>query len=353
MLEVKQRDGWPLVSLIIPVYNSGLYLDELFRSLFSQTYENLEIICINDGSRDNSLELLRGYETLDKRVVVVDKPNSGAAATRNAGIERATGEYLCFVDSDDFIESNSIELLVNAAITNQADAVVFDIDYYDDETKTFSPHFGAVSRYSIPIGRPFKASEVKHFYKYVIGYTVNKLYRTDFLKGIDLRFPEIGAHEDMPFTYIALSAADRIFYLGDTLYHYRRSREGSLSDGTNDQYHFMIQALVCFRTMLIDRGLWECNRLNYLNYAVHMCLWKNNDIRYKLAKQFRRDCRDIFFSELGLWDFPEELIYDDDERIFFRRVRNGVEWPFALRRVRNFASYLLHAPGRVKNIFCR
>ena len=348
MRDLEQQGSRPLVSLVIPVYNAELYLEELFASILSQTYENIEIVCVNDGSKDGSLGLLRKYESADDRIVVVDNPNSGAAATRNVGVEIATGEYLCFVDSDDFIERDSIELLLDTAIENQADIVLFDIDFYNDETKEFSPHHGAIQRDSVPVGEAFKASDVQHFYKKVIGYTVNKFYRASFIKGLGLSFPEIGAHEDMPFTYIALSAANRIVYLDKTLYHYRRSREGSLSDRTNDQYRFMIEALSCFKDMLTERGLWEENEQNYLNYVLHMCLWKNNDICYRLAKQFRCDCRTKFFPELGVQGFSDDLVYDEDERVFFRRVRDGVELPFKLRRAKNAVLYARHLLGRAK-----
>lgn len=349
LLEIRQESvAMPKVSLVVPVYNSALYLDELFSSLLHQTYENIEIICVNDGSNDDSLEVLRRYESLDGRVVVVDKPNSGAAATRNVGIDRAEGDFLCFIDSDDFIELNAIELLVAAAARHQTDVILFGIDYYNDETREFSPHHGAVVRSSIPSQTVFMASEIDHFYKNVIGYTVNKLYKTSFLKGLSLKFPQIGAHEDMPFTYVALSAASRIFYLDKTLYHYRRSRKGSLSDDTKEQYRFMIQALICFKEMLLEHGLWDKNQRNYLNYAVHMCRWKNNDISLNLAKQFRKDCRAEFFDKLGLIDLPEDFFFDRGEYRFYALVSNGTEWPFRLRRIRNTAARLKHRIGNLK-----
>lgn len=90
-----------LISVVVPVYNKSLYLAECIESIISQTYRNLEIILVNDGSSDNSLDICKMYEQLDERVIVVDKPNAGVSSARNAGLEIATGDYIGFVDADD------------------------------------------------------------------------------------------------------------------------------------------------------------------------------------------------------------------------------------------------------------
>ncbi len=330
----------PLVSIVVPVYNAAAFLPDMFDSVLAQTYENIEVICVNDGSSDNSLEVLRRYAARDSRVAVVDKPNSGAGETRNAGIARAAGEYLCFVDSDDFIEANAVEALVAAAVESGADAVIFDMDFYNDETKRFQPHLGAIVKEAIPARECFRADSIEDFYRNVIGYTVNKLYRTDLLKSQRIEFPRVGAHEDMPFTYVALSAAGSVYYLDEVLYHYRRDREGSLSDGTAEQYRYMVQALACFRAMLAERGLWERNERNFVNYALHMCRWKNNSVRFALARRFREDCRAEFFAELGISGRDPGYFYRRIERNFCRWVSKGTEWPFRLRRAHNALTYV-------------
>ncbi|WP_353067107.1 glycosyltransferase family 2 protein [Arcanobacterium hippocoleae] len=131
----------PLVSIVVPVYNSANFLPDLFASLRTQTYHNLEIICVNDGSQDHSLDILQKYAAADSRIIVVDKHNTGAAKTRNVGMMVAAGKYLCFVDSDDFIEPDTISTLVQTAETHRADAVVFDIDNYDNQLGTYYPNY--------------------------------------------------------------------------------------------------------------------------------------------------------------------------------------------------------------------
>lgn len=111
------------VSIIIPIYNTEKYLEECLDSVVNQTYKNLEIILINDGSKDNSLEICKKYETIDNRIIVIDKKNSGVSNTRNVGIQASTGEFITFVDSDDWLELDAIETMVNCINKHNVDVV--------------------------------------------------------------------------------------------------------------------------------------------------------------------------------------------------------------------------------------
>ena len=127
----------PKVSVIIPVYNTEKYLRRCFDSVVNQTLSDIEIICINDCSTDNSLEILQEYASKDKRIKLIDfKVNKGAAIARNIGIDAATGEYIGFVDSDDFVDLDFYEKLYKKAAETGADAVKGKLFLYDNEKKT-------------------------------------------------------------------------------------------------------------------------------------------------------------------------------------------------------------------------
>lgn len=333
----------PLVSIIVPVYNSERYLDTLLDSLQNQTYRDLEIICVNDGSKDGSLKILKDRSASDSRIVVIDKENSGAASTRNVGIDRVSGAYMCFVDSDDYVVPTAIEQLVKIAIEHETDAVIFDMDNFDDETHETSPT-NAVIKDCVPAKMVFRSTDIDNFYKRVVGFTVNKLYRTSYLKEISLRFPLLGAHEDMPFTYIALSAAERLYYLDETLYYYRRAREGSLSDGTNDDYRYMLDALISFRDGLKEYGLWRACEQNYVNYALHMCHWKYSVLSKCNRFAFGGDCRSRVFSLLEIPRHGRDFFFDEDDSAFYDRVAH----PGFVFRMVTWGCYTLL---RIKRLF--
>lgn len=113
------------VSVIIPVYNVEEYLVKCLESVVNQTLQDIEIICVNDGSTDNSYEILKQYAKLDKRIILVDKENEGASAARNTGMQYSRSEYILFLDSDDRLQPETCEVVYNTAITDKSDLVVF------------------------------------------------------------------------------------------------------------------------------------------------------------------------------------------------------------------------------------
>ena len=122
------------VSIIIPIYNGEKHLAECLDTIQNQTYTNLEIICINDGSRDKSLSILKEYQKKDDRFIVIDQKNAGQSKARNEGIRRASGKYISFVDCDDFIELDMIEKMVLKAEETNADIVITNFSLYFEDT---------------------------------------------------------------------------------------------------------------------------------------------------------------------------------------------------------------------------
>ena len=114
----------PLVSVLIPVYNVEKYLSRCLDSLINQTLTDIEIICVNDGSTDDSLKILRQYQEKDNRIVIVDKKNGGLPSARNAGLDRARGQYVGFVDSDDYVEPSMFETLYKTAKKKNSEVVI-------------------------------------------------------------------------------------------------------------------------------------------------------------------------------------------------------------------------------------
>ena len=113
-----------LVSLIVPVYNAEGYLSRCLESLLNQTYPLIEIICVNDGSMDRSLEIIREYKRQDNRIQLIDKRNTGVSDSRNQALKKITGHYVMFVDSDDWLSPNTVEVLIEEAIDSNSDLVM-------------------------------------------------------------------------------------------------------------------------------------------------------------------------------------------------------------------------------------
>ena len=222
----------PLVSVIVAAYNVERYIEKCVTSLRDQTWKELELLLIDDGSTDKSGEICDRLAEADPRIRVIHKKNGGIADVRNLGVEEAKGDYLMFVDGDDHVAPEFVEYAVNAAVKHQADVVILDFDEIEEST-------GRVDRWSMNVERdtPINAGLVP---KLLITTPCpwNKLYRTKFWRESGLRYPLGRNYEDLTLIPMLLSNAERIIYLDSKpLYHYIL-HEGSIMRSRNFQKSF-------------------------------------------------------------------------------------------------------------------
>ena len=207
------------VSVIIPVYNTAKFLPKCLDSVVGQTLQNLEIICIDDGSTDNSPEILREYERKDSRVKVITKPNQGCWTARNAGLDIATGEYVAFVDSDDYLELDAYETAYNAAHAHDIDILYFG--YYKDEKPR---------KYPAKIVDVQSTTDFRKFPQFV--FVWNRLYKNSMLKESGVKFEELPVLNDFAFDYMVLPWAKKLESIENVFYHYNMQNTGSITHVT-------------------------------------------------------------------------------------------------------------------------
>lgn len=210
-----------LVSVVVPIYNVEQYLERCIKSIVEQTYENLEIILVNDGSKDNSLDICEKWKRQDSRIKIIDKKNGGLSSARNAGIDTAKGDYIFFVDSDDWLDVHIIEKLYRAIKKFDCEISCCGIEMTYDQADKNYPR----CKNKDVLLEKYEALE-----EYMFGTTVstvawNKLYRKDLFD--DIRYPVGKWHEDEFTTYKLLYKADKVYYLGESMYFYYQ-REGSI-----------------------------------------------------------------------------------------------------------------------------
>lgn len=222
-----------LISVIVPVYNVEEYLDRCVESIVNQTYANLEIILVDDGSPDNCPAMCDMWAQKDHRIKVIHKANGGLSDARNTGMAEAAGEYVGFVDSDDWIDPDFYETLLNALHTHNAQLsasnIVFEFEDHSEESK----------RYDQIIFTPEQSLETISHGNGFHATAWNKLYTTE----IALRFPyPVGRlHEDEFVTYRVLAEANRAVLCQQTAYHYRQ-RQGSIMRSFNEKHLDMLDA---------------------------------------------------------------------------------------------------------------
>ena len=237
----------PKISVIIPVYNVEKYLPECLESILGQTLKEIEIICVDDGSTDNSLPILKNYAAKDSRIKVISGENVGAGFARNKGLKVATGSFVAFFDADDFFHPQMLEKMFEKATLDQADIVICNYVCFDD-----------VSGKTIFVGRMdqniVSASPIEprryssNLFQLCEGYLWQKLFNHAFLKKFDLSFCKDQLLEDAVFSYTAMALASQITFMPDVFAHYRKNRQNQLSEENN---------VVHSKTFVFYNELWE------------------------------------------------------------------------------------------------
>lgn len=262
------------VSVIVPIYNVEKYLKQCIESILNQTYKKLNIILVNDGSTDNSLKICEEYEKKDNRIEIVNKKNGGLSDARNAGIERACGEYIAFIDADDYVEENYIERLYESCKKNNTKISIAGIKNFDEQTNSNLNEY-SFENDDIKCGRDLLV-------EYYNGKSVqvivawNKLYKKELFDNI--RFNNGRIHEDEFITYKLLYDLDRISIIKECLYNYRKTPDSIINKKFNKNRLDFLKALeerVEFFSEKKDHELYEKTLLYYA------CILRNMYIQTK------------------------------------------------------------------------
>lgn len=216
------------LSIITPIYNTSEYLTQCLKSLRNQNMGEVEFICINDGSTDNSLEILKEYAVLDSRFVIIDKENEGFGRTLNLGLEVAKGEYIGFLESDDYAEPDAYKRLYERAV-GLADSLLIPDIVKGNYRRLSSNNIKAVLPYEkFNYSVPFEPIDIPEIFKVDICYWTG-IYRRDFLINNNIRFHETpgASYQDTSFYYLALMCAESMVLIPDEIVNYRTDNEAS------------------------------------------------------------------------------------------------------------------------------
>lgn len=315
------------VSVVIPVYNIQWHLRQCLDSVVGQTLKDLEIICVDDGSSDESPHILTKYATRDSRIQVITQENGGPGAARNAGMERADGEYLIFLDSDDWFESNFLEKMVTRAVETGADVTICRATEFDtDSGRELSSEWMLKSQY-LP-GESFRPSDIaEHVFQFTYGWPWDKLYRTEFVRGAELRYPEFPNSEDLVFVFQSLALADKLAILSDVLVHHRINRGGSVSNSRYIAPEVPYRAAVQLREELARRNCYEIYERSYLNWAMEFLIWNVANMgEPKAQRQYFRKLKEEWLPAMAFETHPRGC-YENRFAYYKYLLAKYAPWP--------------------------
>ena len=300
------------VSVILPVYNVEQYLRECLDSIVNQTLKDIEIICINDGSTDSSLAVLNEYAQKDNRFIVLSQENQGQGIARNKGVELAKGKYIQFVDPDDWIELNMLEILYNYAEEHSSQVIKFNyIDYNEYSGKykqqNFIKRINKAYNYDLNktpyyTYKTFKNDCFTNLDLHVWAH----FYQTEFVKSNRIHFAPNRHGEDHLFINGATLLAEKIDYLNEYLYTYRIRNNSSACKKTDDNF-CVFENIELLKEFLIENNLFNELEDEWINYAKKVVSWHYSQVPDESIKKYENLSLQYFTNEKEFKKFLKEI----------------------------------------------
>ena len=274
-----------MISIVIPVYNVEKYLRECLDSILAQTYQDFEIICVDDGSVDNSLKILEEYSLKDSRFVIIKQNHLGAAEARNRGIEAARGKYIQFLDSDDYFEPDMLEELLGRAEKYNADLTVCSARKVDKNGSVIenSNPLWPLNIEKVPLDKPFSPDEFPDdIFSLFCVVPWNKLYLRELIVGNNLKFQNLSSSNDLGFSHISRVSSKRIVVFDKVLINYRYNREGSIAENRAKSPENILSAAIFVKEFLEKHNLYNKYKnsfikafTNHFRSGISLCAYED------------------------------------------------------------------------------
>lgn len=260
------------ISIILPVYNGEKYIKKAIESVLMQSLDDFELIIINDGSTDNTAEIINSFD--DKRIILLNQPNQGPGQARNNGLKIACGEYVMFLDSDDWFCKDALDIAYSHSKSNSTDITIFQIIKYYDGKFSQNDWFNLNSFDESFENRVFNPHECKDFLFDISVSACQKIFNREFLSKINANFPKGIYFEDMPFFFYTFLKAERISIIRKHLY-VRRKHSGSITQSVDSKFLDTVEAGQILMSIFIENGWYDM-------YLFDLLAFKINGPRYAL-----------------------------------------------------------------------
>ena len=297
----------PLISVIVPVYNVEKYLKQCLDSILVQTFSNIEIICVNDGSTDNSRKILEEYKNKDSRIKIVDKKNGGLSSARNAGMKVAVGEFISFIDSDDWIEPTMLEKLYESMTTHNTDITICAVHQFDEQKQKNddSNKYYTLEYFDESFDNcAFSYVDVRPFIMDVCVMAWNKLYRRSHIDECQAEFPEGLIFEDGPFFFSIFFKTKRVSIVRDFLYNYRINRTGSIIQKAGKKFLDVIDVVELMFNSIKNEPFFNDIKNEFYIRKADDIVYRYDVIGLADKKQFSKKLRTkTFLFDSNIFDF--------------------------------------------------
>lgn len=305
----------PDISVIIPVYNVEKYIGQCLKSLQEQSYHFFEIICVDDGSEDKTVDIIKEYIEQDSRIQLIEMPHCGKAGVmRNEGLKHARGEYCLFLDGDDFFEKDMLKKSLKKAREDQADICLFDARLYNEKTKVYKEVDYILQKDYFPSDIPFEGKKSPYVLNITTGCPWSKLIKRTLIEENNLQFMPLHRSNDVYFIFMAIVLAKRITILPEVFVNYRQSGESLQANNAETPWDWY-DALKALYRELNRRGIYKEVEKSFKNMAFGVSIY--NLCSLKTAQTFAEvydRLKNEVFKELELDNFKSEDCYSYNEK---------------------------------------
>lgn len=332
------------VSIIVPVYNGEKYLRECLDSIKNQTLEDIEIICVDDGSTDSSLNIIEEYKKADSRFQILRQQNQYAGVARNTGLDAATGEYVIFWDCDDYFALDALEKMYQMAAEHHADICICDAQDFDEESGDDIAH--AYLHEPFPETEVFNINQYKqYFYSLTSPVTWNKLILRKLMTDENIRFQALKHSNDGLAIYTAMSCAERIVICKEKLIFYRVNRPDSLMGTYGEQIDSIFLAYEQLKKVLEEKGILDDPEIlrGFRNKVLGIYLFTMKYCNtYEQYRMYYEALVKLRFPNMGLVDIEEGYIFNSgNEEKYYNICKMSAEeyafWQYQTLALKNRA----------------
>ncbi|MDE6432853.1 MAG: glycosyltransferase [Lachnospiraceae bacterium] len=302
------------VSVIVPIHNGGEYLKESMECIVSQTLREIEILCVDDGSTDDSVDIIEEFRKKDDRIQLYCNEKSNAGAARNYALDRAHGKYLLFWDSDDLFDVRAAEMLYQKMEADKADIGVCNADHYDTLEQIYIEKPQYLDKKKLPDEIPFSnMTNRRYIFNFTSQVAWNKMFRREFVEKNAIRFQEIPRINDHYFVSVSMALAECITIVDEVLVHYRVNQKNNLTNSSSDSPLCKYDVQCDLKRKLLELGLLKDDLIKQsftnkaLNTMLHGLNIQNNIEGFQILYN---KLREEGLSYLELKDYGEDYYYN-------------------------------------------
>jgi len=330
----------PKISVIIPVYNAEDFLQDCVSSLRSQSLKDIELIFVDDGSTDSSLAILRDNSRQDKRIKIICQKNRYAGAARNAGLKVASGEYIAFIDSDDFVNHDLMEKAYQKAIQTSAEIIIYDACEFDTVSKEYNSCKFPLSRTLFPEKDVFNYLDIKDkIFQANSCIPWNKLFKKELIDRSGVLFQEIKSSNDTVFVYSLLVEAESLAFLDEVLVNYRVNNLKSLQRSKSKSWACIFDAFYALKLRLEYLGVYESVKQSFINKAFRAIVYYMDTVDQKTCVVMESSFVNKYCRLLDMCFITSDFIYLKSNYERFVEIKSSNYIPVVYASDKNYLQY--------------